>query len=203
MFLLILSYICLLIEMIIQFCRIAKVWRSRLARHKTILLFSLYFMIAIIVALGTGASQYYKLSGAGLLSSMGLYNIYVWCLQYLYSFSGTGIQKEKTLRDVDSDYQANREFAYMDNLEEDPEEMARDKKLDFRMDVDDLNDGNEPANGGALENQGMNPDKVFKVGQPPNPNTGEMGLGVNPDWGAWQEKTKASHESNAGLGLRK
>jgi hypothetical protein len=50
-------------------------------------------MIAIIVALGTGASQYYKLSGAGLLSSMGLYNIYVWCLQYLYSFSGTGIQK--------------------------------------------------------------------------------------------------------------
>lgn len=81
--------------------------------------------------------------------------------------------------------------------------MVRDKKLDFRMDVDDLNDGNEPANGGELNNEGMNPDKIFKVRQPSNTKTGDMGLADNPPWGAWQENPKFSHVSNAELGLGK
>lgn len=161
MFVLVLSYICLIVELVCQIWRIIKVWRSRLARHKTLVLFSLYFMIAFAVVISTGAAQYYQLSGAGLLSSMGIYNLYIMSLQWLYSFSGDGKQKEATFKEVENNYAANREFAYMDNLEEDPEEPPRNKATDFRMDVDDLDDGTQNADNGFPSGD---PEKKFKVG---------------------------------------
>lgn len=52
-------------------------------------------MIAMCIIMATGMSQYMSLSGSGILCSIGLYNLYVIMLMYLYSYSTQGKKREE------------------------------------------------------------------------------------------------------------
>lgn len=110
--------IALGVYMFVHLFKICKVWRNRLARHKTFLLFSLYFMFAIIIILAPGWSHYHSKNGPGILISITLYNVYIWCLQYLYCYSGTGQHQNYKFQENERNFQKNRQYAYMDNLED-------------------------------------------------------------------------------------
>lgn len=122
MFLLALTYFIQFLEILFGFWAIMKVWKSRLSRHKTFQMLSLYFMIAIIVIQATGIGHYYQTEGAGILSSIAQYNLYILCQQYLYSFDGVGKEKESMIKGVNQRYQENSQYAYMEKLEDDQEE---------------------------------------------------------------------------------
>lgn len=150
---LIISYILLLMYFAVQVYAITKCWRDRLARHKTFLVFSLYFIIAICVLSATGYANYNSKKGPGILMGIFLYNFYVWVLQWFYSFSDIGKSQNTQYEKNDNDYvEQNEQFGYMDNLE--------DKSMNsWRMDQDEDQE-EEKGNGAELILNKDDPEKA-------------------------------------------
>jgi len=120
-------------------------------------------MIAFIIINATGFGHYYQRSGAGILTSVALYNLYIFCLQYLYMFSSTGKEKESRFKEVNEAYVENAQFAYMDKLEDNDQEDNKTDEGDEALGNDDIVDFEFGNNNPNFMNQGdINPDKVLK-----------------------------------------
>jgi hypothetical protein len=75
----------------IQFCRF---YDSRLWRYKQIGIFSIYFVVSLQIFLFLGSFTPYQFDGQKVLLAIGILNLYIFYLQYLWMPSKQGLEEQ-------------------------------------------------------------------------------------------------------------
>lgn len=78
------------ITMLMYYIKICRVFNSRIWRNKLLSLFSMYYIMCCALFVFSGSLDIYGSVGGRALLFITILNLYVYYLQYMYSFSPEG-----------------------------------------------------------------------------------------------------------------
>jgi hypothetical protein len=142
---------------------ICRNFQTRMWRHKMFFTFSLYFIICYFIMVFTGSMSVYNLDGSRVLLLIGILNIYIWFLQYLYAPNAQGIKEYQSNQTLEHRREAVANYDVLD-------ESDQDIQIEFQQPPGEHNQNYEDENNFQIGGDDYN------TGTPQNPEhmTNEM-----------------------------